>query len=293
MKRDDFREKISHGTLMLPLAGYQWYGEFDYTVNMHWHKELEIIYFEKGTFQFTCNSNKYTVEAPALAFIDSGVMHSLKLEEGQRESALVFDCRMLSYEWYDESQSSIIEPLINNKINLPPFIFPKDNVWSEAVMLYKKTLADYEKGGASANLRVKLHLAELLTLLYDNNYLISNEEKAEADSYQVENIQKAITYIKENYEKKIKISEVSDYVGMSEQYFCRYFKKNVGKTLTEYINEIRIDKATEMLGNTDEKVIDIAVQCGYDNISYFIKRFKRMKGISPLEYRKEFGISQR
>ena len=61
----------------------------------------------------------------------------------------------------------------------------------------------------------------------------------------------------------------------------------MGKTLTEYINEIRVDKASAMLSNTDEKVIDIAIQCGYDNISYFIKRFKNVKGVTPQEYRKE------
>lgn len=291
MKRDEFREKISHGTLMFPLAKYCWDGEFEYTVNNHWHQEIEIIYFEKGTFEYACDSNKYSVEAPALAFVNSGVMHGLKLEEGQKESALVFDCRMLSYEWYDESQSVIIEPLINQKIKLPPFIKPEDDIWDEVLDIYKKTLATAEQDNVSANLRIKLYLAELLTLLYDNDYLIAIEETKVADAYQLENIQRAITYIKDNYDKKIKVSDVSNYVGMSEEYLCRYFKKKMGKTLTEYINEIRIDKASEKLKNTEDKIIDIAVQCGYDNISYFIKRFKRMKGISPLEYRKMVNIS--
>jgi len=291
MKRDEFREKISHGTLMFPLAKYCWDGEFEYTVNKHWHQEIEIIYFENGTFEYTCDTNKYIVEAPALAFVNSGVMHGLKLEEGQKESALVFDCRMLSYEWYDESQSVIIEPLINQKIKLPPFIKPEDDIWDEVLDIYKKTLTTAEQDNVSANLRIKLYLAELLTFLYDNDYLIAIEEKKAADAYQLENIQRAITYIKDNFDKKIKVSDVSNYVGMSEEYLCRYFKKKMGKTLTEYINEIRIDKASEKLRNTEDKVIDIAVQCGYDNISYFIKRFKRMKGISPLEYRKMVNIS--
>ena len=287
MKHDDFRENMNHGTPMFPLAGYKWFGEFDYTVNMHWHKEIEIIYFESGTFQFNCNSVDYTIEAPALAFIDAGALHSLFLKKGQRESALVFDCRMLSYEWYDESQRAFIEPLIQHKLKLPPLITPKDEIWDEMLAGYKKTIAESESKGKMSNLRVKLYLTELLSLLYEKNYLISTEKVEESDSYQVENINKVIAYIRGNYNKKLKVSEVSNYVGMSEQYFCRYFKKKMGKTLTEYINEVRIDKAAAMLVNTDEKIIDIAIQCGYDNISYFIKRFKNEKGITPQEYRKK------
>ena len=73
---------------------------------------------------------------------------------------------------------------------------------------------------------------------------------------------------------------------MNPQYFCRYFKKATGKTPTEYINEVRVEKAAEYLYRTDRKIIDIALECGYDNIGYFIKRFKEEKGMLPSEYRK-------
>lgn len=64
---------------------------------------------------------------------------------------------------------------------------------------------------------------------------------------------------------------------MNEQYFCRYFKKNIGKTITEYINVIRVEKAATALAETEDKIIDIASACGFDNIGYFIRRFKRRR----------------
>ena len=290
MEWKDFQETISHGTAAFPLANYVWTGEFDYTVNQHWHKELEIIYFEKGNFSFSCNGKDYMVEAPAFAFVDAGVLHGLSLKKNQLESALVFDSRMLSYEWYDESQRAIIEPLIHHKLKFAPFLSPKDEIWEEILPLYKKALKESQKKSVSSNLKVKLYLTEILTLLYENHFLTVTEPVEEMKGYQAETIKKAVLYMKEHFNSKMKISDVADYVGMSEQYFCRYFKKMTGKTLTEYMNEIRVDRASEMLVNTEEKVIDIAISCGYDNISYFIKRFKHIKGITPQEYRKETKI---
>jgi len=69
------------------------------------------------------------------------------------------------------------------------------------------------------------------------------------------------------------------------QYFCRYFKKNIGKTITEYINDVRIEKAAQALAETNDKIIDIAQNCGYENVSYFIRRFRRTKGMTPVQYR--------
>lgn len=286
MEYNDFLEGINHGTALFPLASYKWLGEFEYTVNLHWHKETEIIYFEKGKFSFFCNSNEYTIQAPAMAFIDAGIMHSLSLKRGQREYALVFDCRMLSYEWYDTSQSVIIEPLISQKSKLPPFIYPKDPVWKEALSLYKKTFDEAQKKTAPSNLRVKLYLTELLSILYENSCISSSEETGEPTTYRLENIKNAVLYVREHYSEQMQISDISEYIGMSEPYLCRCFKKIIGKTMTEYINEVRIEKASEMLRNSSEKVIDIAIRCGYDNIGYFIKRFKKIKGITPQAYRK-------
>ena len=73
---------------------------------------------------------------------------------------------------------------------------------------------------------------------------------------------------------------------MNSQYFCRYFKENLGKTATEYINEVRVEKAAEALIETDEKIINIAQNSGFENMGYFIRRFKKEKGVTPSEYRK-------
>lgn len=286
MEKNDFKEKINHGTDTFPVAVYSWNGEFVYTVNQHWHKEVEILFFEKGEFDLIKEDEVKKVVAPAFVFINSKVMHGVTLLKEQRETALVFDPRILSYEWFDDAQRTIIEPIINGKLFFPEIIAGNEEAFGEVKSIYQKIIKAYGKDDASSKLKVKLYLTELLTYMYENNFLERDVEEATKDNGQVETMQRAINYIREHMDKRLTVGDIAAVVGMSEQYFCRYFKRFMGKTITEYINEIRVDRAAELLNTTDEKIIEIGLECGYDNISYFIKRFKNVKGVTPKEYRR-------
>ena len=73
---------------------------------------------------------------------------------------------------------------------------------------------------------------------------------------------------------------------MSPKYFCYFFKEMTAKTPVEYLNGYRIEKATKMLLNTNDSVTDVAYSCGFNDLSYFIKTFKQIKGITPAKFRK-------
>ena len=143
-----------------------------------------------------------------------------------------------------------------------------------------------KKKELSAYLQEKAGLYELLACLYQGGYLKNIGEVNDRDSSKIDILKRVLTYIHENYNRRLTIVEIASVAGLNAQYFCRYFKKNTYKTVTEYLNDIRIDHAAQRLLETDDKIIDIAGECGYDNIGYFIKRFRQCKGMSPSEYRK-------
>ena len=72
---------------------------------------------------------------------------------------------------------------------------------------------------------------------------------------------------------------------MSPNYFCHYFKQEIGKTPIAFINEYRIEKACEMLSESDLPISDVALSVGFDNFSYFIRKFREYKGVTPKKYR--------
>lgn len=286
MEEKILKEKAVHGTTAYPFAVYEYDGTEQHHVDLHWHKEYEIVYMKEGTFSLSINMKDYKVKAPALVFISGGELHSIGLNIKDLESAVVFNPEMLSFENYDGLQYKIIRPLLEKKLCFPQFISPEDEVWEEMKELYEILSFEGQKKSLGAYLRMKATLYQLIACLYEHDYLRDLREVNESDTDKIDVMKRVLTHIRYNYENKLSIEEIAGVAGMNPQYFCRYFKKITGKTVTNYLNDFRIRQAERALLLSDEKIIEIAGKCGYDNMGYFIKRFRQNFGMTPSEYRK-------
>ena len=101
-------------------------------------------------------------------------------------------------------------------------------------------------------------------------------------------IAKAINYIDENYNKKIKLGEVAEHVGFSKEYMCRIFKDSMGVSYNDYLNFVRAGRAEQMLLQTDMTVKSISEGVGLVDPGYFSRIFKKFNGCTPNEFRKDF-----
>ncbi len=295
MDMHSLKENTRHGTVSFPLALYEWHGTSDWKVPLHWHDEMELIYFDRGTFTAWLNTKEFQIKAPALMFIHPGELHSLLLPADSVESAIVFHLNILSFEHYDAIQAKLLSPLMRGRLKMPLLISQMNPVFFHAKNCYESmTLKIREMNRCSpeneieknaAYLQIKSLLFDMLATLYKNNCLLYIEDTNKENENQIENLKKILLYMNENYSTPIRLDELAKLVNLNAQYLCRYFKENIGKTITEYVNEIRIEKAAEALAETDHKIITIAQDCGFENAGYFIRRFKREKGITPSEYR--------
>ena len=101
--------------------------------------------------------------------------------------------------------------------------------------------------------------------------------------------QKVLPYIQQNLTEPFTVSELADSVSLNPQYMMRLFKKETNMSILEYGAEQRIVKAKELLLSTNNSIENIGVQLGYYNYTYFMKVFKRSTGMSPGQYRKQYG----
>jgi len=96
------------------------------------------------------------------------------------------------------------------------------------------------------------------------------------------------SYVRENYSSPITLEKVSRMAHMSPFAFSRYFKKFSGSGFVEYLNKVRMNKASHLLRETEYQIHEIATQCGFSSISNFNKQFRRTEGLAPRDYRAQF-----
>jgi AraC-like DNA-binding protein len=98
-------------------------------------------------------------------------------------------------------------------------------------------------------------------------------------------------YLRKNKNGSVTLDEAAAVAKMSPKSFCRFFKANTGKTLVDYLHELRIGEACRLLLETDATISEIAFECGFNNLSNFNRRFRERKGMSPREYRRHNPIN--
>jgi len=96
------------------------------------------------------------------------------------------------------------------------------------------------------------------------------------------------SYLNEHFDKRINFVCLSEAVAMDQASLCRFFKRATGRTMTEYVNEIRVGAAAHLLTSTDEKLLDIGCRVGFENYSHFNRQFRRLKGYTPGSLRRAF-----
>lgn len=115
---------------------------------------------------------------------------------------------------------------------------------------------------------------------------VRKKQKLNSRNWRVEQCKKAVI---SRRLKKISLDEIADEIGISKEYMLKLFRKETGEPLQTYIAKIKIEAACNILKYSDKKIGEIAEYLGYASFSYFSREFRKIMGISPLQYRKEVG----
>ena len=259
-----YHERISRGTPQFPLELY----EIDYThprykMQMHWHKDFEIIRVICGTLLLKLNDCEFSVTEGQSVFVPSGIIHSAEPVKCQ------YDCIVFSQSL-----------LYNTKMckNLV-------NSYMQKAVVYKNDkniniLFDFMKQKPHG---FELDISAILYLIAAD-IIKNNNGKSVAPNEKLEKIKPAMQMIEENFMSKITLEELALSCKLSPNYFCRFFRETVGQTPFEYITEYRIKSACESFEERKKSVTDVCFSCGFNDLSYFIHIFKKYKGISPGDY---------
>jgi AraC-like DNA-binding protein len=280
-----------HGNSMFPLRVYTVdYLDGNAIFNMHWHHEIEFIYVEKGPIHLQIGTKQYTLTEGCGFFIPSEQLHgaypssnfSFKLH------AIVFHIDLLRSFGYDLIESSYLENIRRLSAFHSTFLTANSQEDSELLFLIKYIIDTYITKPSCFELKIKGYLYLLFAEILKGKAWKNNEEISKKDITKTELLKTVLQYIDKYYGEKLTVSELAAQIQMSEGHFSRFFKSLVRMTPMEYVNNIRISKACLLLEKTNRMMLDIAMDVGFTNQSYFNRLFKMKKGCTPKKYKLKF-----
>jgi AraC-like DNA-binding protein len=232
----------------------------------HWHENIEILYVVEGAITVLSDASSMTAMKDEIIIINSNNVHHIQtLKDISKYYCLIID-RKFCEEFGLYTEEIVFQRLIKDKLVIDKFNCLKDEFISQNAF-YKA--------------EIKSQVIDLVVCLYRNYTLSESLFSNKLETNKIEIIKKAIRYIQDNYDKNISISDIAEETGVSKFYFCRIFKEITGNTTVCFINILRCNNAKKLLQSGKHSVEEAALICGFDNLSYFSKTYKKHMGCLP------------
>ena len=158
------------------------------------------------------------------------------------------------------------------------------------IMTGKET-AIRHKIAASQNAPMLYEMATISCLGGIFTYILQKElyninQAENVSSHRIGQIKAVLEYIELHYSQAVTLEELAAVANMNPKYFCRIFKEITRQTPMDYVISYRIEQAVALLSMTNRSILETAMECGFNDCSYFIRTFKNIKHMTPLQYRK-------
>ena len=280
----ELKENKPHGTKDDPFSIYHIANaKRSFQIPIHWHDEFEIIYVKSGFLTVSISGENY-IGKPGDAFVVSpGNLHFMGSQTGNVDYfTFLFPLKYISFRTDDILDDKLLEPLNSGHLIINPEI--KDTVKEQCEQLVEIYGAKKEESQSkiTAQIKTKIILLQFILELWKRGFIVENDTSGKNT---VE--KEMVSYIQQNFTGKILLKEFGEQFHLSEKYISRYFKEHFHITISQYVTYLRLEHAKHLLQDTDIPVTEVAMQSGYQNVSYFIRSFKKTYGVSPLKYRKK------
>lgn len=261
----------------------------EFTYPMHCHKEFELNFIEHapGVKRIVGDSSEVIGEYELVLITGNNLEHVWEQHECHspsiHEITIQFSADLFDKTWLAEkNQFASINKMLDVaqcgiSFSLPTIM----NVYH-----ILKQLTSNQNGFYSV--LTVLTLLHELSLSTDYKVLANSsfaKIELHAESRRIQKVQK---YISQHYQTNLRLGQLAGLIGMTETAFSRFFKLRTGKTLSDYITDIRIGHAGRLLVDTQQSIAEICYDCGFNNLSNFNRIFKKKKDCSPKEFRDNY-----
>ena len=260
------------------------YQQINFSSPRHYHNEYEIAYIENSTGKLFVGNTIVNFNAGDLFLFAPRLVHAFKNSETgntrdryAKGTIIWFNTDFFGNDFLGRDEAKGLKDLLINAEEGIQFICPDPKVVSCILKLSEKKGLE----GIIDFISILDHLTSC------NNYKLLSLKFYKKHYYTLKEgrLYEIIEYIEKNYSNKAVFHYAIQMTKMSESAFSRYFKHKTEMTFTKYVNDIRIMNVQKLLIETNQKILDICYKCGFNNLTYFNRLFKKVNGITPKQFR--------
>ena len=271
---DYIHESMMHGEPGFSIGAYS---ERVYGAGYRYHEEYELLYIAEGTLNICIEGVNYDAKAPTVFFIDKNIPHYVDVSAAREKGpfhwyAILFNSSVLG-ENGDRCRSFPEEKSIST-------VLPPDDIYLELIPKLQETAWGHEHG---YEFYCKAMLMQIMGHIKKTHCYEERHEKIYPDAFSAVN--RIVDYIDNHYNENFSIIELAEINGYSPNYLSNIFKRYTGESIVQYAIGRRLNAACYLLVETDKTISEIAISCGFDNISYFNRAFLKRIGTTPGKYR--------
>ena len=246
----------------------------------HNHTQTELGFIISGKGNYVLGKKTFSVQKGDLIIVRSNEQHCIP--DVESENLVAINIQFSPYFFWNECPSYIpyakIKALVNQEVSIDNLMTDSDmeNLFSSLTRLIDQSKNDF------------LIARKVLEIVCQISDKIDYKEEFKPDTKHLDNVQKAIEFIKENYYKDITLIDIAKSAAMSRSYFSAAFKTVTGISPYNFLLTTRIEKAQELLKNTNKTVMEIAGECGFLSLTSFNKAFKSLIGVTPTTFKNSY-----
>ncbi|HJB04549.1 MAG TPA: AraC family transcriptional regulator, partial [Candidatus Merdibacter merdigallinarum] len=251
---------------------------------LHWHEEIELLYQLNGRSDIQIDGEKYQIQNKLLTVIDSRQVHSIHTYS----DTSMFICVHISKKLIEKYIPDIdLYRIYCIPDDIPDSQFPEYlSVCRQMEALLRLYITDKPAWQMESEGIILQVLAQLIRH-FSRKSAPDEIGLSSADRTSFNRIRDVITYVEEHFREPISLQDIAGHLGLGREYFCRFFKKNMGMSFLRYLNEVRISHVYRDLEQTDAPIAEIAEKNGFLNQKLFNRTFREVYGCTPSAVRRK------
>jgi AraC-like DNA-binding protein/quercetin dioxygenase-like cupin family protein len=261
-------------------------------IRMNRHHYCEIYYVASGKTTLQVQERFFDVNEKDVVVIGGDLYHRT-VDPPNRNLRLVvlfFEPELIRTTCGTSEEVEYLMPFFSQGPDFPHVISGTSEITLEILSLVLRIQAELPVATAHARLAVKTYLKMILLLLVKHySAYLGGRRDIDRQHANLERLRPLFAHLERNFDSPILVNEAARLCAMSKSHFMCFFKRSTGQSFTSYVNYFRIAKAQDLLATTNEPISGISEALAFCNQSYFGMVFRKLVGISPLAYRRQFA----